>query len=64
MFLSIHLKVKVAEDLIQSGVEDYTFRPTNERENFPEEELTLGRNISLEVDSLVEEELIELIGAK
>ena len=54
----------MAEDLIQSGVEDYTFRPTNERENFPEEELTLGRNISLEVDSLVEEELIELIGAK
>jgi len=48
------LKVKVIEDLISSGIEDHTFGPTNVREHFPEEELTLGRNRLLEVDSLVE----------
>jgi len=37
-FLSFRLKVKMVEDLIQSGTEDYNFRPTNVREKFPEEE--------------------------
>jgi len=54
MFLKFHLKVKVAEDLIQSGIENHTFGTTNVREHFPEEELTLGRSRLLEVDSLVE----------
>jgi len=53
-FLSFHLKVRVVEDLISSGVEDHTFGPTNVREHFPEEELTVGRNRLLEVDNLVE----------
>jgi len=48
------LKVKVAGDLIQSGIEDNTFGPTNLREHFPEEELTLSRNKLFEMDSLVE----------
>jgi len=43
-FLSFHLKVKVVENLISSGVEDHTFGPMNLREHFPEEELTLGKN--------------------
>jgi len=46
------LKIKVAEDLIESGTEDLTFGPTNVREHFLEEELTLGRNRLLEMDSL------------
>ena len=41
-FLSCHLKVKVAE-LLQSGIEDHTFGPTNAKEHFPEDELTLGK---------------------
>jgi len=41
-FLSVHLKVKVAEDLMQSGIEDHTIRSTNVKEHFPEE-LTPGR---------------------
>jgi len=52
-FLSFHLKVKVEEDLIHSGIEDHTFGPTNLREHFPEEELTLIRNRLLEDNSLV-----------
>jgi len=51
-FLSLCLKIKVAEDLIESGTEDLTFGPTNVREHFLEEELTLGRNRLLEMDSL------------
>jgi len=51
--LTFHLKAKVAEDLTQFGIEDHTFRPTNVREHFPEEELTLGKNKLLEMDSLV-----------
>ena len=47
-------KVKVVENLISSGIEDHTFGPINFREHFPEEELTLGKNKSLEVASLVE----------
>ena len=54
VFLSFHLKVKVVEDLISSGNEAHTSGPTNVRERFPEEELTLGGNRWLEVDSLVE----------
>jgi len=50
--LSFYLKVKMAEVLILSGTEDHTFGPTNVKENFPEEELTLGKNRLLEVDSL------------
>ena len=50
----LHLKVKVAEDLIQSGDEDHTFGPTNIKEHFPEEVLTLGKHRLLEMDSLVE----------
>jgi len=42
----------MAEVLILSGTEDHTFGPTNVKENFPEEELTLGKNRLLEVDSL------------
>jgi len=44
----------VAEDLIQSRIEDHTFGQRNVREHFPEEELTLGTNRLFEVDSLVE----------
>jgi len=47
------LKVKVIEDLIQSGIEDHTVGPANVRAHFPEEELTLGENMLLEVVSLV-----------
>jgi len=36
------------------GIEDHTFGPTKVRENFLEEELTLGKNRLLEVASLVE----------
>jgi len=43
----------VVEDLIQYGIEDHTFGPTNVRTHFTEEELTLGKNIMLEVDSFV-----------
>jgi len=32
----------VVEDLISSTIEDHTFGPTNVRDHFPEEELTLG----------------------
>jgi len=55
-FISFHLKVKVAEDLMQSGIEDQTFGQTNVRvrEYFPEGRLTLGKNRLLEVDGLVE----------
>ena len=53
-FLSLHLKVKVVENLISSGIEDHTFEPMYLREHFPEEELTLGKNRFLEVASLVE----------
>ena len=53
-FLSFHLKVKVVQNLISSGIEDHTFGPMNLREHFPEEELTLGKNRFLEVASLVE----------
>jgi len=52
--LSFHLKVKVVEDLIQSGIEDHTFWPINVKEHFPEAELTLGKSRLLEADSLVE----------
>jgi len=48
------LTVKLAEDLTQFGSEDHTFGPTNVREHLPEEELTLGKNRLLVVDSLVE----------
>ena len=42
-FVNFYLKVEVAEDrLIRSGIEDHNFGPTNVREYFPEEELTLG----------------------
>jgi len=43
VFLSFHLKVKKAEDLIQSCIEDDIFGPTNVREYFPEDKLTLGK---------------------
>jgi len=43
------LKVKAVEDLIQSGIEDHTFGPTYIRGHFPEKELTLGKNVLLEV---------------
>ena len=29
---------------MQSGIEDHTFGPTNVRENFPDDEFTLGKN--------------------
>jgi len=42
----------VVEDLTQSSIEDHTFGPANVRAHFPEEELTLGKNVLLEeVDS-------------
>ena len=44
----------MVENLISSGIEDHTFGPINLREHFPEEELTQGKNKSLEVASLVE----------
>jgi len=53
-FLSFHLKVKVVENLISSGIEDHAFRPIHLREHFSEEELPLGENRFLEVASLVE----------
>jgi len=43
----------VVENLVQSGIEDHTFGPTNVKAHFPEEELTLGKNILLEADSFV-----------
>jgi len=48
------MKVMVAKKLIESGIEDHTFWPTNVREHFLEDELTLGKRRLLEVDSLVE----------
>jgi len=48
------LKVKVVENLTSSGIEDHTFGPINLREHFPEVELTLGKNMFLEVARLVE----------
>jgi len=33
---------------------DHTFEPTNAREHFAEYELILGKNMLLEVDSLVD----------
>ena len=53
-FLSFHLKVKMVENLISSGMEDHTFGPINLRGHFPEDELTLGKNRFLEVASLEE----------
>jgi len=47
------LKVK-RQKTLQSGIEEQTFGPTNVMEHFPEEEFTLGKNSSLEVDNLVE----------
>ena len=61
-FLRFHLKVKVVENLMSSGIEDHTFGPINLRECFPEEELTLSKNRFLEVASLVEWWWIELSG--
>jgi len=52
--ISFHLKVKVAEDSIQCGIEDHTFGSPHVREHFFEEELTLGKTRLLEVDGLVE----------
>ena len=40
----------MVESLISSRIEDHTFGPIN----FPEEELSLGKNRFLEVASLVE----------
>ena len=54
VFFSFHLKVKVVENLISSGIEDHTFGTMNLREHFPEGELTLGKNRFFEVASLVE----------
>jgi len=44
----------VFEVLISSGIETHTFGPTNVREHFPEEELTVGKSKLLAVDILVE----------
>ena len=44
----------MVESLISSSIEDHTFGPTNVREQFPEEELTLGKNTFSEAASLVE----------
>jgi len=38
------LKVQLAEDLMQSSIVEHTFGPTNVREHFPEEDLTLGKS--------------------
>ena len=46
--------LKWQKTLIQSGIDDQTFGPTNAREYFPEEEFTVGRNKLLEGDRLVE----------
>jgi len=43
----------VFEDRLSSGIEDHTFGPTNVWKHFPEEDLTLGKNKLLEVDSLI-----------
>ena len=53
-FLGFHLKVNIVESLILFDIEDHTFGRTNVREDFPEEELTLGKNRLLEVASHVE----------
>jgi len=46
-----HLAWNDAEDLIQSvNIEDHTSGPRNQREHFPEEELTLDKNRLIEVD--------------
>ena len=44
----------MVEILISFGIEDHIFWPMNLREHFPEEELTLRKNMFLEVASLVE----------
>jgi len=38
------LKVEGAEKLLQSGIEEHTFEPTNVTENFREDALTVGKN--------------------
>jgi len=43
----------VVQDFILSGVEDHTFGPTNVRAHFLDEELTLDKNMLLEVNNLV-----------
>jgi len=50
--LLLSLQVKVAKDLMQSSTEDFGLQ--NVREYFPEDELTLGKNRLLEVDSIVD----------
>jgi len=44
----------VVEYLMLSSIKNHTFEPTKVRNDFTEEELTLGKNRLLEVDSLVE----------
>jgi len=61
VFLKFPFEGKTRRRLIQSGIEDHTFDPTNVRKHFPNEELTLGENKLLGVDSPVEKESIELI---
>ena len=56
------MQVKVEKDLMQSSTEDFGLQ--NVREYFPEDELTLGKNRLLEVDSIVDWECMELIGIK
>ena len=43
----------MVEDSIQFCSVDHTFGPTKVREHFPERVLTLGKNMLLEVNSLI-----------
>jgi len=64
VFLKFLFEGKSGRRLLQPGIEDHSLGPTNVREHFTEEELTLGKNRLLEVDNLVELEGIELIEIK
>jgi len=46
--------VKLAEDLIETGIKNHAFGPINLRKYVPEDRLSFGKVRLLEVDSLVE----------
>ena len=54
MFLKLPFEGNGSIKRDRSGIEDHTTGPTNVREHCPEDDLTLGKNMLLEVDSLVE----------
>ena len=63
-FLTCYLKWKVAEDVMQSGLDDHAFGQASVREHFPEEVLTLRQNRLLGVDIRLDWVWTELIEVK